>query len=188
MWLLLGAEEQLCLFSICCREQQGKFFFVINFIFLKLCVFFPSQNPSCKHPAVSLGGGRCPASHSAGLSLLPTPHPSQGAQESAKIPPAQHGPCDLASHPKDPQESPGMQETSWLYTAASASPEHPTNISQKWLMLSLQRERRCCLLGGTEKELCWAQWAGIPQESSQPASCGWWNLSQSVWEAERAGG
>lgn len=83
-----------------------------------------------------------------------------------------------------------MQETPWLQTAASASPEHSiqqTNICQKWLMLSLQRERRWCLLGGREKGMSWGQWVGILQESSQPASRGQWNIRQRKCGRQRGG-
>lgn len=74
----LGQRSSCVYFPSAAGNNRGIFFFVIHFIFSRLCVFFTSQNPSCKHPAVSPGGGRCPASHSAGLSLLPTPSQHRG--------------------------------------------------------------------------------------------------------------
>lgn len=45
VWLLLRAEEQLCLFSICCREQQGDFFFFLLFYFFEaLCVLHQPES------------------------------------------------------------------------------------------------------------------------------------------------
>lgn len=72
-----GQKSSCVYFPSAAGNNRGKFFFfffVIHFIFSRLCVFFTSQNPSCKHPAVSLGGGRCPASHSAASCPPPTHH------------------------------------------------------------------------------------------------------------------
>lgn len=115
-------------------------------------------------------------------SLLPTPHSSQGAQESAKIPPAQRGPCDLASHPKG---SSGIPRNAGDILAAHCCQCQPLASNKhlpKMARVPSEAEegkREGALLGSVGWDT-----PGKPQT----ASCGWWNLSQSVWEAERAGG
>lgn len=91
-WPLLGAEEQLCLFSICCEEQQGKFFLLFILFFRGFVCSSPARIrhvnillclqegggvrpptlqgcPSCPPPASIGGTGGCQHPPSSAWSL-----------------------------------------------------------------------------------------------------------------------
>lgn len=172
------------------QGTTGEFFFVvIHFIFSRLCVFFTSQNPSCKHPAVSPGGGRCPASHSAGLSLLPTPSQHRGHR---RVPTSPQLCMVLVTWLVTPG-TPGIPRNAGDTLAADfcrcqPRAQHPTDkYLPKMAHVVPSEGEEVVPAGGREKGMSWGQWVGIPQENSQPASRGQWNISQRKCGRQRGG-